>query len=94
MDFKKIANFFCDLMYQYSKDKDIMTLVKIMISTKNFSFAEINWCFPLCTKEKYYKTMYDIIAQFRKEGYSDGDIIQILDISEEDFEEACKEEDK
>lgn len=87
MDYKKIANFFCDFIYNFSNDDDIMRLIKVMILTK-FNFDEINWCFPLCSKEFYYKELYNIIAQYQNMGYSDRDIIEILNISEKDFEEA------
>ena len=88
MNFEKIANYFCDFVYDSLPYNELIDFIKEMILTKDFSFKEINWCFPFCTKERYYKIMWDIIAQFRKEGYSDGDIIKILDISEKDFEEA------
>lgn len=88
MNFEKIANYFCDFVYNSLSDNELIDFIKEMILTKDFSFKEINWCFPFYTKERYYKIMWDIIAQFRKEGYSDGDIIKFLDISEKDFEEA------
>lgn len=88
MDFRKIANFFCDLIYEISSDSDIMCLVKRMILTTNFTFGEINWCFPLCTREFYYKALYSVIAQYKNKGYSDQNIIEILNIPKEDFKKA------
>ena len=88
MDFRKIANFFCDLICEISSDSDIMCLVKRMILTTNFTFSEINWCFPLCTREFYYKALYSVIAQYKDYGHSDQVIIEALEISKEDFKKA------
>lgn len=88
MDFRKIANFFCDMLYESLDSDDIKFLIKKMILTKNFNYDEINWCFPLYTKKFYHKILYDIIAQYKNKGYSDQSIIEVLNIPKEDFKEA------